>query len=255
MIPRPSKLVLPTSSEETKDLTKSPTEHFHSTPCIEMDNLLTLEYYLLKKFCPSGIYIVPHLEDRLTSADTVWDGVIFVKAGPYKHGKFYFFICFPEDYPKSWPRVQFHSLVYHPLINPQDGSLDLKMLTTAAKTEKPFESLAMKTIAFIKQIFYCEEYWKVLSSHNVQAGQMYIKDRAAFMKEAKASVTEAEKRLYLVHQNSTLRFGEPKPEHETILIKALDIDKENVPFFACVATPEQFPTPRRFQQVIKHIHF
>ncbi len=102
-------------------------EQLQSVPCIDTDSLLMLEYYLLTKFCPSGVYIVPHYEDHITSTDTVWDGVIFVKAGPYKHGKFWFFICFPEDYPKSWPRVQFHSLVYHPLVNPQDGSLDLRV--------------------------------------------------------------------------------------------------------------------------------
>ena len=219
---------LPNDEEVKKPATIAITELSKSTPSIEMDNLLTLEYYLLKKFSPAGIYIVPHYEEHITSADTVWDGVVFVEAGPYKNGKFWFFICFPEDYPKSWPRVQFHSLVYHPLINPQDGSLDLRMLISTSKGDKQFESLAMKTITFIKQIFYCEEYWKVQSSHNVQAGQMFVKNRSAFLQEAKASVADAEKRLYLVHQNSTLRFGEPKKEHETILEKVLDIDKENV---------------------------
>ena len=134
----------PPASEESKE-----------DNLLETDNLLTLEYYLLQKFRPSGVYIVPHYEENITSSDTVWDGIIFIKAGPYKGGKFWFFISFPEDYPKSLPRVQFHSLVFHPLINAQDGSLDLKML---ANSLKGTYSLAMSTVAFSKRIFYTEEY-------------------------------------------------------------------------------------------------
>ncbi len=104
------------------------------------------------------------------------------------------------------------------------------MLTNAAKGtgERAYESLAMRTVTFIKQIFYCEEYWKVQSSHNVLAGQKYVKDKKGFIQEAQASVGDAEKQLFLVHQNSTLRFAESRPEHETILSKALEINQENV---------------------------
>ena len=66
------------------------------------------------------------------------------------------------------------------------------------------------------------------NSNNALAGQKYIKDKESFRVEAMASVLESEKRLFLVHQNSTLRFAVAKPEHETILSKALEIDKENV---------------------------
>lgn len=104
------------------------------------------------------------------------------------------------------------------------------MLTNAAKGtgERAYESLAMKTVTFIKQIFYCEEYWKIQSSHNVLAGQKYVKDKKVFLHDTQASVAEAEKQLFLVHQNSTLRLAEPRPEHETVLAKALEINQENV---------------------------
>ena len=95
-----------------------------------------------------------HYEEHQTSSDTIWDGVIFVKAGPYKNGKFWFLICFPSDYPKSWPRVQFHSSIFHPLISPHDGRLDMKLITGDLKVS---DSMAMKTITVIKKIFYCEE--------------------------------------------------------------------------------------------------
>lgn len=196
-----------------------------SAPHIGTNNFLTLEYYLLKKFILSGVYVVPHYEHHQTSSDTVWDGVIFVKAGPYRNGKFWFFICFPENYPNSWPRVQFHSMIFHPLINPHDGALDLKLAMADAK---PGESLAMRTVTFIKKIFYCEEYLKVTNSFNVQAGQLYGKNAEEFLKKAKESVEESEKKLYLVNQNSTLRFAEEIPEHKVILEKARVIEKENV---------------------------
>jgi len=195
-----------------------------------MENLLKVEYTLLSKFTPSGIYIVPHYEELINSAATVWDGIIFVRAGPYRNGKFWFFICFPEDYPKSWPRVQFHTTIYHPLINPQDGTLDIKFLQNMSKPEKPFTSIAMLIVTFIKQIFYCEEYWKVINSFNPKAGKTYLKSRTEFVKEAKNCVDEAEKRLYLIHQDSTLRFSEPKPEHDVLANKLHEIDRENVFF-------------------------
>eukprot|EP00826_Nyctotherus_ovalis_P018080 TRINITY_DN1537_c0_g1_i7.p1 TRINITY_DN1537_c0_g1~~TRINITY_DN1537_c0_g1_i7.p1 ORF type:complete len:237 (+),score=64.09 TRINITY_DN1537_c0_g1_i7:165-875(+) len=201
-------------------------ESKESVPHIGTDNLLTLEYYLLQKFILSGVYVVPHYEQHQTSSDTVWDGVIFVKAGPYKGGKFWFFICFPADYPHSWPRVQFHSMVFHPLVNPHDGALDMKL---AMGDAKPGESFAMRTVTFIKKIFYCEEYWKVTNSFNVQAGQLYGKSVEEFLKRTRECVDESEKKLYLVNQNSTLRFAEETADHKVILEKARAIEKENIP--------------------------
>jgi len=192
---------------------------------IGTNNLLTLEYYMLKKYILAGVYVVPHYEQHQISSDTVWDGAIFVKAGPYRNGKFWFFICFPEDYPKSWPRVQFHSMIFHPLINPHDGALDMKFAMADAK---PGEAVVMRTVAFIKKIFYSEEYWKVTNSYNVQAGQLYLKNADEFLKKTKESVEESEKKLYLVNQNSTLRFAEETSEHKVILEKARAIEKENV---------------------------
>ena len=119
------------SEEEIKGAAKNLDQASH---LVKRDDLLALEYALLKKFCPRGIFVVPHYEeiaanDKVTK-EVFWDDVVFVNAEPYKDGKFSFFISFPEDYPKSWPRVQFHSCNFHPLISKDDGSLDLRVFST-----------------------------------------------------------------------------------------------------------------------------
>jgi len=192
---------------------------------VEVDSLLTLEYYLLQKFSPSGVYIVPRYEDNVNLKEIVWDGIIFVKAGPYKDGKFWFSIYFTADYPKTVPRVQFHSLVFHPLINPQDGLLDLKVVMNTLKNT---DSLVITIAGYIKKVFYCQDYWGITSSYNSKAGEVFMKSTEGFIKEARVSVEDAQKSLYKARDNNSLRFTKPIPEHSTILNKALEINKENV---------------------------
>lgn len=124
----PSRLHDVNQPEELKDNEEEKAQAGDQPLCINREDMLSLEYCLLKKFCPQGIYIVPHYDEDNNSEDSVWDGIIFVRNGPYKNGKFFFFVCFPKDYPQHFLRVQFHSTIQHPLINPQDGLLDLRVL-------------------------------------------------------------------------------------------------------------------------------
>jgi len=57
----------------------------------------------------------------------VWDGIIIIRGGLYKNGKFKFFIEFPKGFPKNKPELYFISKVYHPLVNLETGHLDMKV--------------------------------------------------------------------------------------------------------------------------------
>ncbi len=120
-------------SEELKAQAKSspfPESPSDSIHCIDRESLLVLEYDLLKKYLIPGVYVLPHYEENRTSAVILWDGMIFVKSGPYRNGKFSFIVCFREDYPRTPPRVQFHPRMYHPLINAEDGTLDVQVMAS-----------------------------------------------------------------------------------------------------------------------------
>ena len=54
----------------------------------------------------------------------VWHGVVFVRFGIFKDGKFKFRINF-DDFPKKPPKVHFMSEVWHPMVNHETGLLDL----------------------------------------------------------------------------------------------------------------------------------
>jgi ubiquitin-protein ligase len=58
----------------------------------------------------------------------VWNGHIIINDGLYKDGKFSFNILMPKEYPAKIPEVVFNSEIYHPLINPTTGSLDVEVI-------------------------------------------------------------------------------------------------------------------------------
>ena len=58
----------------------------------------------------------------------VWHGVIFIRSGIYKGGKFKFLFEFPKDFPKKRPNIRFTQKVYHPLIDTINGALDLDVM-------------------------------------------------------------------------------------------------------------------------------
>eukprot|EP00831_Metopus_contortus_P010786 TRINITY_DN14229_c0_g1_i4.p1 TRINITY_DN14229_c0_g1~~TRINITY_DN14229_c0_g1_i4.p1 ORF type:complete len:240 (-),score=32.48 TRINITY_DN14229_c0_g1_i4:76-765(-) len=193
---------------------------------IEMESKLAMEYFLIKKFTVFGVYIVPHYyEESEIHKDVTWDGVIFVQAGPYKDGKFFFCIQFPEDYPHSWPRVHFRQRIHHPLINISDGRLDIEKLNCASRlvSGSSSESIAMRIVTHIKTIFYSEEHWKETASYNHEMGELYIKDMKSFIARARESVNESLKNQYAVYPNSTIPVSYTHLTLPTILLVQISV--------------------------------
>ncbi|KAJ5819179.1 hypothetical protein N7474_004770 [Penicillium riverlandense] len=84
-------------------------------PCIPSlrRQQLHLEFASLKHAPPPGVYV------SLSTGDpTLWNGVIFVRSGPYASAILRFQIRFPDSYPDLPPLVTFATDVFHPLIVP-----------------------------------------------------------------------------------------------------------------------------------------
>lgn len=67
------------------------------------DKTLVLEYRLLQKFAPIGIFVLPSSD----SCFREWHGVYLVKQGIYNSAVIKFKIEFPTSYPKVCPEVRF----------------------------------------------------------------------------------------------------------------------------------------------------
>ena len=81
---------------------------------------LVLEYRSLRAFAPSGVYTIPTIQDIYK-----WYGMVFIRGGEYQGGVFKFRLEIPHDYPISGPEVFFISHVFHPLVSPESGQLNL----------------------------------------------------------------------------------------------------------------------------------
>ncbi|KAJ5711954.1 hypothetical protein N7488_006110 [Penicillium malachiteum] len=84
-------------------------------PCIPSlrKQQLHLEFASLRHAAPPGVYM------SLAPGDpTLWNGVIFVRSGPYASAILRFQIRFPDIYPDLPPLVTFATDVFHPLIVP-----------------------------------------------------------------------------------------------------------------------------------------
>ncbi|CAL5866922.1 uncharacterized protein PFLUO_LOCUS1134 [Penicillium psychrofluorescens] len=84
-------------------------------PCIPSlrRQQLHLEFASLKHAPPPGVYV-----SLATGDPTLWNGVIFVRSGPYASAILRFQIRFPDTYPDLPPLVTFATDVFHPLIVP-----------------------------------------------------------------------------------------------------------------------------------------
>ncbi|KAJ5704125.1 hypothetical protein N7493_011263 [Penicillium malachiteum] len=84
-------------------------------PCIPSlrKQQLHLEFASLRHAAPPGVYM------SLAPGDpTLWNGVMFVRSGPYASAILRFQIRFPDIYPDLPPLVTFATDVFHPLIVP-----------------------------------------------------------------------------------------------------------------------------------------
>jgi len=82
---------------------------------------LRAEYNMLLREKVPGVYVVPSAKSAF-----VWNGVMFIRQGIYQDAIFRFTINIPQNFPDcDCPSVIFSPSVFHPIIDPETGSLDV----------------------------------------------------------------------------------------------------------------------------------
>jgi len=184
------------------------------------DYTLLMEFKKLKHQAPPGVYVLPSIYSL-----RLWHGVIFLRKGLYKNGIFKFFLKIPESYPENGPKVVFVSQVFHPLIDPSTGDLDLSIQFPKWTPNKDFIVLLL---AFIKKIFYNTSFWEArpgIRAFNPKAQQQWVNDKVSFFRSCESSVTLALEKVYENQEESSLQFSAPIHAHQEALKRILAQDE------------------------------
>ncbi|XP_024603148.1 AKT-interacting protein isoform X3 [Neophocaena asiaeorientalis asiaeorientalis] len=111
-----------------------------------------LEYSLLAEFTLvvkqklPGVYVQPSYRSAL-----MWFGVIFIRHGLYQDGVFKFTVYIPDNYPDGdCPRLVFDIPVFHPLVDPTSGELDVKRAFAKWRYEKDIQLFKSKVVDSVK---------------------------------------------------------------------------------------------------------
>ncbi|PSN40170.1 hypothetical protein C0J52_16355 [Blattella germanica] len=105
------------------------------------------EYNMLRKQELPGIYVIPSAQSAL-----VWFGVLFVRQGIYQGGIFRFTVHMPESFPDGGcPKVVFQNKVFHPMIDPSNGEMDVK---SGFQEWRKNVNHIYQVVQFVRRAFY-----------------------------------------------------------------------------------------------------
>ena len=177
---------------------------------------LAIEYKHLIKHAPSGVVLLPSLDpDNLRSLH----GTIFLKRGLYRDGVFRFTVTLPAGYndANTHPRIAFTPPIYHPLIDPTTGVMDLRV-DPALREWVPGRHFLITALLFVKKAFYMKSYDPFSSPlPNDDARTLFDTAPPAFEARAQQAVQESLHRVYEVQPpDTTLQFHPPIPAHNDL---------------------------------------
>ncbi|MEE6500009.1 hypothetical protein FKM82_003668 [Ascaphus truei] len=151
-----------------------------------------LEYSLLAEFTLvvkqklPGVYVQPSYRSAL-----MWFGVIFIRHGLYQDGVFKFTVYIPDNYPDGeCPRLVFDIPVFHPLVDPVSGELDVKR--AFAKWRRNHNHI-WQVLMYARRIFYKID---TTSPLNPEAAVLYEKDIQLFKSKVTDSVKLCNSHLF-----------------------------------------------------------
>ncbi|KAG8001384.1 AKT-interacting protein [Nibea albiflora] len=82
----------------------------------------------------------------------VWFGVIFIRHGLYQDGVFKFTVYIPDNYPDGeCPKLVFDIPVFHPLVDPVSGELDVRRAFTKWRRN---HNHIWQVLMYARTIFY-----------------------------------------------------------------------------------------------------
>ncbi|KAL8610321.1 hypothetical protein ACOMHN_041135 [Nucella lapillus] len=143
------------------------------------------EYNQLHKQKLPGVYVMPSAKSPL-----VWNGVLFLRQGLYEGCALRFTLTIPDNYPDGdCPDFVFEFPVFHPLVDPASGKLDVKQ--AFPKWRRNVHHL-WQVLMYARKIFYKIE---TKSPLNAEAATLYEQDAEQFRQHVWESVQTAKERL------------------------------------------------------------
>ena len=179
----------------------------------------------MKHQAPTGVYVLP-------AADSLrrWYGVIFIRKGHYRGGIFKFVLIIPPTYPDDGPKVHFLSEVFHPLIHPETGLLDISIQFPQWSSNQHYIVLLL---CYIKKIFYKTEYWEPRvgkEALNPKAQSTWMKNKEEYFKQCEKCTAKSQlnEKLYSTPEDPkmSIRFERPRPAHEEAYRRIINQEKE-----------------------------
>ncbi|KAL5020918.1 hypothetical protein ScPMuIL_000073 [Solemya velum] len=144
------------------------------------------EYAELKKRKVPGVYVIASAKSPL-----VWHGVLFVRQGMYQGGVFRFMMTIPDNYPDgTCPKLVFDFPVFHPLVEPQTGELDV--LRAFPKWRRNTNKL-WQVLLYARRIFYKID---TKTPTNPKAAVLYETNLDQFKSMVLETVASSKSRLF-----------------------------------------------------------
>ncbi|KAL7633749.1 UNVERIFIED_CONTAM: hypothetical protein RMT77_015703 [Armadillidium vulgare] len=155
----------------------------HSYKPYFLEYTLLAEYNLLQKQRVAGVYVIPSANSPM-----VWFGVIFIRQGLYQGGIFRFALHIPENYPDGdVPSVFFETPVFHPLVDPETGELEVKK-GFSNKWRRNVHHL-WHVLLYLRRIFYKIE---TVNPLNPEAAVLYESDQSLFESRVSSCVKNSQ---------------------------------------------------------------
>jgi len=178
----------------------------------QIDSLLQqfsvlLEYERLQDLVPSGIYVMPSFESVLS-----------------RGGAFKFRLQLPADYPDSPPELRFLSDVFHPMVDPASGRVDLGAFFPEWRSGRDYASFALPHLqrALLRREYFAGSARPPL---NAEARELFVNDPAGFADRAAECARGSLQKAYENPSGTPLQFTKgPAEAHDKILenLHALD---------------------------------
>ena len=156
---------------------------------VQLLKVILEEYRQLPLHLPSGMVVVPSFDTLLE-----WHGSIHIKSGYFKGGIFKFVVHIPVDYPESPPSVYFFTPVFHPLVHPESGLLDI---SPAFPTWRHGRDYIVLVLSYLKKVFYKKDL-------NTYATSM---SKSIFSAKCEECVAESLRLIYVSHPDSPIQFS------------------------------------------------
>ncbi|CAL1539383.1 unnamed protein product [Lymnaea stagnalis] len=147
---------------------------------------LMAEYNLMQQQKIPGVYVMPCAKTPL-----VWSGLIFIRQGLYQGGALRFSLSIPDNYPDGdCPTLVFEFPVFHPLVHPVTGELDVKR---AFPRWRRNVNHLWQVILYAKKVFYKMD---TTSPSNPEAAVLYDQEPNMFKDRLAESLKSSNDRLY-----------------------------------------------------------